>query len=237
MAVSYVAAGTSSAISNASVTPGLPAGLADGDLMFAFWGVRSATATTGTPAGWSAPTYFRNTNLPSFAILTKTYVSGDAAPTLTIVGGGTNITAIGIIFAFRDTSGVGSTGTTFVSGVTQQDIGAITGVTTVADGAVVVLGCKGDDWSTATHLSGDGLTWATIADVPSTAGSDAGIIADYALTPSGTTVTSKTFLILGGGVAHSVGVMLALAPIAAAAFLPAEPIVINQAALVRAHYW
>lgn len=233
MAISYVGDGAGAAANNASVSPALPSGLADGDLMVAVWQIRSGVATVSA-SGWSAATYYRNTAQVSLAILTRTYVSGDTAPTLSPSGGSLNNTVTANVFALRGTVGVTATGTVYSSDVgLTQDIGPITGVTSPAGGAVVVLGGKADNWTSVATLTGDSLTWTTTGSMFSTLGDDAAHVGNYALTPSGVTTTSKTFTVTGGSAFPTVGVQLAFAPDTAA-----PPItVINRAALDRAHNW
>jgi hypothetical protein len=191
MAVSFVAAGTSAAADNANLTPGLPAGVAAGDLLVGVWSPRNTTATATITAGWSSLIYYRNTTGISLATTTKIYAAGDTAPTFTISGGSATDTVTAHIFALRGTSGIVATGTTFQGGGTAvQNIGAITGVTSPAGGAVVVLGAKSDNWTSVATLTGDSLTWA-------------------ATIPTATTVTDKTYTVTGGAVAVTVGVQLA----------------------------
>lgn len=76
------AAGTLSSAVNASVTPGLPAGLADGDVMVLFASIRNVAGSVNTPTGWTLWTDGGN-----FRVFVRIYATGMAAPTVTFTGG------------------------------------------------------------------------------------------------------------------------------------------------------
>lgn len=217
MAITFVASGTTSSTSGTAPTPGLPAGLNDNDLMVLFFFSRhtgSGTMSVST-SGWQK-IFNQVTPFGTLSVYWKLRVTGDVAPTISISGyttGAAGDDSLAHIAAFRGvdvSSPWGTSALTVNNGYTsQQDIGAITGLSLLAGNAVLVLGGKLDDWTSVATLTGDGLTWNEIGDFSSTAGNDAGAVWDYAINAGSTvTVTSKTFVVTGGVVANSRGLML-----------------------------
>lgn len=93
-----VAAGAAAIDTNASVTPALPAGLLDGDLLVIFASIRNSGAgTVNTPAGWTAAAVSGN-----IVMLTRRYVSGVVAPVVTFTGGVLNATTMARMVAVRN---------------------------------------------------------------------------------------------------------------------------------------
>jgi hypothetical protein len=218
VAISYVGTGTPANSSNATLTPALPTGLAEDDLLVCLWSIRSNGSGINTPAGWTAPVYYRNTAAttgPSIAVLTRTYTAGVTAPTLSLTAAVSSATVIAAVSAYRGADPTVTAGAVYSSGTgTTQNIGAIAGVPVPAGGVVIVAGAKADDWTSVATLSGDGLSWGECFDVPSTAGNDGGMVVDYALAPTAVTTAAKTFTVTGGTAVTAVGVQLALGPAA-----------------------
>ena len=104
MAVTYLGAGTYAAGNNASVTPGLPAGLLNGDLLVLCTSIRDAVGSANTPAGWTLA--YSGVSAGAAAgyqkVFYRAYATGVTAPTVTFTGGGSNDTTQAIILAFRD---------------------------------------------------------------------------------------------------------------------------------------
>ena len=217
MAITYVGAGTSDATNGGTPpAPTLPAGLAVNDLMVAFFYSRESTdGTVSISAGWTQ-IYNDRTAGGLLAAWYRLFQNGDAAPTFTLgghVGGNSGDTAIASIAAWRgiNTSTPLDAQGTIATNVSQQNIGAITGISLGADDAVIVLGGKKDDWSAVDTLTGDGLSWVEIEQKSSIAGADAGLIWDYAINGgSPVTVTSKTFVVTGGASATGKGVIFSI---------------------------
>jgi hypothetical protein len=220
-AISYVGAGTDSLVAGGtSNTPGLPAGLQDGDLMVLVYGGVSWSSTAnapGTPSGWTLKASTTASTPDSrLSWFYRRYQSGDSAPTLTYSGTSTD-THFAQIFAYRGALASGDP--TDVLGTASEnaaatDIGPISGVTTTASGGVVlVAGVREQDWSSVATLSGDSLTWVELADRADFAlGDNIGVVVDHALTPAPTTVTSKTFTVTAGNTEVAIGQMWALLP-------------------------
>jgi hypothetical protein len=228
MAISYVAAGTA-AISNgtAPTTPGIPAGMVAGDLMLIVDASVKRTnnpPTPGTPSGWTQQTSYLHTGTSDtrITLLWRRWASGDAAPSLSRTGADAASVHYSRIFGVRGSVGgtvnptdaLGS-GTSIAS---TANIGPITGLTTTEPGGIVfVIGVKEDaDGTTATTaatLTGDSLSWVEVEETQDTTQDDIFVAIDYALTPSPTTVTAKTFVLSGfTGAAASAGVMWSILP-------------------------
>lgn len=218
MAITHVNSGTAAnSIGTGTLSPTLPGSMAAGDLMLCFVVQRYRIGTISLDQSWSSyNSWAHSAQDIQLHLWYKIHTGSESAPTVTITAGSLNATVIAHIAAFRGvntSSPFTEAGTLFQTGSTIQNIGAITGIVIAAGAAVLVLGGKADDWTAGVGtLSGDSLTWTEIGDVPSTTGTDAGLVWDLGVDGgSGTTVTSKTFAPAGGGVAHSVGIMLELA--------------------------
>jgi hypothetical protein len=94
---SVVSIGTLSSANNANVTPGLPAGAADGDVMVLLAAIRNTAGSVNTPAGWTLWTDGGN-----FRVFVKIYATGDVAPTVTFSGGVANADTFGRISLVRN---------------------------------------------------------------------------------------------------------------------------------------
>lgn len=191
--------------------------------MVLFYGMVSWQYTPNEPslpAGWTKKASTPNSeNRLRIGWYFKRYQAGDTAPTLSYSGTTSDI-RVAKIFAFR---GVLATGdpTDVLGPITsqttwQKDMGPFTGLTTTTDGGVVlVAGVRQSDWAPngLSTLTGDGLTWAEICDVTDYAlnpGDNIGVGVDYALTPTATTVTPKTFIVDSGNTNPAMGQMWSL---------------------------
>lgn len=102
---SIVTAGTLATANNASVTPGLPAGMVDGDVMVLIAAIRNTAGSVNTPAGWSLWTDGVN-----FRTFVRIYATGQTAPTVTFAGGVANADTAARIVAVRNSDyTIGST--------------------------------------------------------------------------------------------------------------------------------
>lgn len=87
MTISDITIGTAATAVNASVTPGTPSGLQEGDLMIIFAAIRNVGAgTPNTPSGWLR-LYSPSVNLNLFG---RFYQAGDTMPAVTFTGGVAN---------------------------------------------------------------------------------------------------------------------------------------------------
>lgn len=210
--LSFVAAGTVAHGNNASVVPGLPAGLAAGDLMFAFTAIRSTSATATTPAGWE--------RLPSYAnvaIYGKIAEAGEAAPTLAFTGGAAGDDTSAQICAFRPSSPIATDALVndfvmqdqWIQNASAQDIAYIGQPLqdrTWDNALVLYLGWKQDDW---TSVASPGTE---IGEPDTTTGNDQGIVWAYTIQTTRTAIAAGSFVVTGGASAISKGCVMYIHP-------------------------
>lgn len=213
--VAFVSAGTGAAVANGTVNPGLPAGIAIGDLLIIVASVRQISSTSiDTPTGYLRQgTYLGATgsNISQMAVFYRFVDGTETPPAVSITGGGTNVTTLAQIFAYRNihpTTPFGLVGTTFqVPNI--EDIGPIPGIPSLRrNNAVFVIGYKGDDNGTGVDvLTGDGLTWVEAGELSTVLGSDASFVVNHAINNTGADVviSPKTFEVNAAG-AGSTGV-------------------------------
>lgn len=199
-AITFVAAGTAGAGNNASVTPGLPAGLIEGDLLVAFATIRnSGTGTVNTPAGWTTAKDNGNTRM-----MTRRYVAGDVAPTITFTGGVANADTLSRIAAFRRADASPAASTAQLNGSAQNI--AYGALTPTADGyAIIAAAWRQDDWTSVATLAG----WTEISEQTSTTGDDASQAWDYLIQTTATAIPSGSFVVTGGLAAISRSMVVA----------------------------
>jgi hypothetical protein len=238
-AVTYVGAGTASVVDSGSTTPGLPAGLVDGDVLLMIDHITDNLASGGdapsptTPTGWTQKamevhagpqddgvrTSFRQT------LFWRRWTTGTTAPTVTM-GAGSDVGHRTRIFAVRGAVAEGDPtdvlGAIFKGPSEETDVGPIPGVSGLTPGAMVfVIGFGNDNWTDSdgvvATLTGDGLTWAEAEDyIVSVSGmADQGGVVAYAQAPAGGSVTSKTFSVANLYVFTSMGRMWAIRPVPA----------------------
>jgi PGF-pre-PGF domain-containing protein len=218
-AITYVDVGVvSTGSGDGDLTPALPNGLQTDDVMIVYYYTRGTGGSVSISAGWT-PLYVNSDSSGGLAVWYRFYQNGDSAPTITSSGlvstGNPNgrDDAIAQVAAWRGISTgdpIDALGTVSTN-ASQQNIGAISGITIAADSVVIVLGGKRDDWTSVATLSGDSLTWAEVGEPDSTAGGDAGIVWDYAINGAAQkAITTKTFTVTGGANAAGKGVMFSL---------------------------
>lgn len=214
----FLAAGTSSYANNSEPTPGMPAGMTEGDLMVLVYTCRFSPAFLQTPSGWTS-NLSDTSGDARLQIFTRVYQTGDTAPTL-VYGDGNTGKNFARIFAYTHDAGVPlglrTMGTVFGTTVNQQNIGAITGFDAIAGEIVIAVGVKRDLWTSVATLSGDGLTWSERWEEDTNdASNDIGIVVDDCdQIASDLTVTSKTFTVSGGSTHDVKGVMFTIGPVA-----------------------
>lgn len=211
-AIEYVGAGASGTANGANPTATLPSGLADDDLMVAFFYSREGTdGTVSISAGW---TQIIN-DLSSAGLLAVWYrfrVTGDVAPTITV---GNHAAGDDVFIQIAAWRGVDpSTPIDNIGVVTDNaaavDIGPLPTMPVGRKVLVIAFGGKQDDWTSVATLTTDGdLTWAEIGEPDSTTGNDAGMVWDYAVNPGlETNVSATTFDVVGGGSQPGKGVII-----------------------------
>lgn len=214
---SYVGVGTASTTDGGSApTPALPASLAENDMLMAvFYSRNTTTGVVAISAGWSELINTRSAG-GCLAVWMRPYTSMVVAPTFTLTGftgGAAGDDCLAQVAAWRNCTTMiphAIAGTVSTNGA-ATNIGPITGLTCPARDVVVVIGGKLDDYTSVATLSGDGLTWAEIAEVTSVAGADAGMIWDYALNVTAPTdISAKTFSVTGGTAVAGLGAILTI---------------------------
>lgn len=206
----FVAAGTNAAGNNAGVAPALPAGIAAGNLMLLFAGIRnSGTGTVGTnPTGWLTLVDFGNIRL-----LYRYHRSGDSAPTVTFSGGVANADTFGRIFGFSGLSHIIATGTkaapaavTSLNSSAQNMAYSAFSLASGRTGVSLIFAWKQDDWTGVAAPSG----FTEMDDTAATTGDDLGHAAYYDLT--GQSEAAGSLVVTGGASAISRTIALHLRP-------------------------
>lgn len=189
-AVSYVGAGTACAITanSPACVPGLPAGIAAGDVLILVAHSRATTtalAASASPGTWATvATQTTNATGGRFAVWWLRYTTGATGPT---VSGSATESRIARVYAFRGVISSGNpwqvvgTQTQQAAATTWSD-GALT--TTEANGMAVYVGgsMAASTWSTPTG------SVDTVVTAANTQGTDNSTFLAYDATPTGTTV-------------------------------------------------
>jgi len=218
-AISFIGAGTASSANNASTAPTIHASTAVDDFM-----IMADTAIAAgipgnvvVPTGWNLLTEFNRDGAasPRISLLYRYFVTGDTTPTVEYYGTSANDLHITQIATFRNVHLLDPVPVMGVPGSNgaATNLGPIPAIqTSYSGGATVVVGARGDDWTSVATLTGDSLTWVEIGEPDSTTLDDGGLVWDYALIPTGPQVIStKTFTVTGGS-GTGVGIIIALKP-------------------------
>lgn len=202
-AITFVAAGAASTAVNASVTPALPAGLAQHDLLLVFASIRNSGAgVPNTPSGYTLLVDMANAKL-----FGKRAGSGEVAPTVTFTGGVANADTIGQCAAFRNAELTPVTTNTQLNSSAQNvDYPAM--AMSADDMLAVFLGWKQDDWTSVATLAGA----SEIGEPDTTTGDDAGQVWDYQIQTTAADVAAGAFAVTGGASAISRGGVVAFEP-------------------------
>lgn len=96
---------------NASLTPALPAGLADGDALLLLASIRNSTSgIVNTPSGWT-----KIVDMGNFALFSRRYAPGVTAPTVTFSNGGTGDNTMAHVMAWHNADPIPVTVNTLVN--------------------------------------------------------------------------------------------------------------------------
>lgn len=198
----FVAAGAAAHADNASVVPGLPAGLQAGDLLLVLAAARNAGAgTPNTPDGYAELGAVDNLKL--FA---KYAEAGEAAPTVSFTGTVSGATCSAQAAAFRGVS-IARAAATGGTNASAQDI-AFPLLDLPFGPSLLVLhaGWKQDDWTSVAALSGA----SEIGEPSSTLGNDQGLVWDYrTVTDAKGAIDAGSFAVTGGAAAVSCSMVVA----------------------------
>jgi hypothetical protein len=205
-APSFVASSTAVNAVNTSVTPTVPAGIAEGDLLVVWAAIRNSGAgTIVTPAGWTVMLAVDN-----FALLGRRATTSESNPTVTVAGGVTGADVIAQMAAFRNLE-LTPAATTWqlnpaAQNITYPALAAFESTWATA----LILGWKQNGaWTSVATVTG---ATAEIGEPKSSAGSGAGLVWDYQLLATPAAVAAGAFVVTGGASAISYGAAVALQP-------------------------
>jgi hypothetical protein len=200
-AIEYVATGAADTDVNASLTPGAPAGIVEGDLLVLYASIRnSGTGTVNVPTGWTLMRAFGN-----IALIGRRYVSGDVMPTVTFANGVAGADTIGRIAAFRRAGLTPVTGIDLLN-ASAQDI-AYPALTVPQDDMLLIDATwKQDDDSAETTRSG----FTSLSGNSTTTGDDATQRWWYLIQTAKANLPSGTHVVTGGAAAISRAMTIAL---------------------------
>lgn len=185
---SIVATGTASSAVNASVTPGLPAGVVDGDVLVLYAAIRNTAGSVNTPADWTLWTDGGN-----FRVFIRIYATGQTAPTVTFSGGVAGADTAARITAVRNSDY--SISTLFQANASVQDIAFPTmSAAPLTPNMIMVLAWK-QATATASSLPSP---WVFGTRDSVIAGDDQTLLWWYRITSDSVTAAS---IIMSGGVA------------------------------------
>lgn len=203
--ITLVGSGAGSFSANAvppgAVGPGLPAGMAVGDLMVMNAAIRnSGTGTVLAPTGWTELIAFGNHSL-----FGKYFAATDTAPTVHFAGEVANATIGAKIHAFRDAALTPVTHIEQLNGSAQNI--AYPALTVPADEMLILLATwKQDAWTSIAAPA----VWTEIGDSPSTSGDDESLGMDYQIQTTATNVAASSVTVTGGISAISRAIVAAL---------------------------
>lgn len=224
----FIAAGTIANGNNASLVPGLPAGMTPGvgQSMFLMASIRnSGTGTCNAPAGWSA--IVTNGNM---AVFHRYYLTGDTAPTVTFTGGVAGADTQARIFGFSGLSrrygGAPSAlkaakrtpgPTSPQQNSSAQNISYPAYYVHRDNSVVMIFAWKQDDWTGVAPPAG----FTEMADNPTTTGDDSGIAAYYQIQTAATNIPAGSLVVTGG--------VSAISRASVVAFRPLQTLVVGRA--------
>lgn len=209
MTISYVGAGAASTGNNASVSPALPAGVSDGDLLLLVASIRNVgTGSVNTPDGWR----FMGGG-SGFEIEGRFYQAGDTAPTVTFNGGVAGADTIARVVALRGVApdALSQTLSAAQENASAQDI-AYPALDVPGDAYALLMALwKQDDASSLTTPAG----WTAVGLTSTTTGDDAATGLFYQIQTTEADISSGSSTVTGGASAISRALLLALKPAAA----------------------
>lgn len=211
----FIAAGTVAHGNNASVVPGLPAGMTvdSAQLMICLAAIRnSGTGTVNVPSGWTSIVDFGNMRL-----FGRYYVTGDTAPTVTFTGGVANADTSARIVAFSGLSmQIDGSAQTLLNSSAQDIAYSALVADTATQGAarrtnhvVLLAAWKQDDWTSVAPASG----FTEDVDNATTTGDDQAIMLDHRIDTTAAAVAAGSITVTGGASAISRSIVVALRPL------------------------
>lgn len=213
----FIAAGAASHAVNASVTPGLPAGMTvdNGQILLLKAAIRnSGTGVPNTPTNWTRlAVYGASDNVQWFY---RYYATGYSGPTVSFTGGVANADTSAQIYGFSGLSHVlDGTAATQLNGSAANI--AYPALTTRKDATsyrransgVIVSGWRQQDWTSVATLAG----FAELGEPDTGTGDNQGFVADFLVQATATTVPAGSFVVTGGVNGISRSAAFALRPL------------------------
>jgi hypothetical protein len=178
--VTFVGVGTAATANNAGVTPGLPAGVAVGDVVFIFASIRnSGTGTVILPTSWTSLATFGNCRL-----MARVYDGIWTMPVVGFLNGVANADTIAQSCAFRNVSLSDILSVSTLNGSAQNvsALGAAGSGLADKDTLTLCLGWKQDDWTSVDAQPNTlGTRLIELQEAVATAGDDAAQVWNYAI--------------------------------------------------------
>lgn len=193
---------------NASVSPGIPASTAQGNLLLLFAAIRNLGAgTVDDVSGWTRlPIFATDENVALFA---KIAGSSESSPTVTFSGGVANADTTAQITRFAGTFYAAANLPVAwgrVGSLSAQDI-AYPATRVLYDNSLVLyVGWKADDW---TSVASPGTE---IAEPDTTTGDDQGIVWAYTIQTTAANISAGSFVVTGGAANVVIGGVIVLRP-------------------------
>lgn len=207
--VTFGATGGAAHAVNASVTPTLPASTAAGHLLLILAAIRNSGAgVPQAPTGYTRLPVFPDTS--NVQVFGKIAGAGESNPTVTFSGGVANAdTSATIIRLTGKWHDVNNIVVDYASRLnpSAQDI-LVPGLPLPVCDDCVVFGVawKQDDWTSVAQLSG----FNEINEPDTVTGDDQGIVWDYVIQTTATSIASQSFVVTGGVGAISRSAIFAL---------------------------
>jgi hypothetical protein len=200
-----VSFGTAAHGNNASVNPGMPASIQNGDVILLLTAIRNTAALAGfisNPGGWSILV-----NGGNVVLLGQVWDGSFTAPTCAFTGGVAGDTTSAQLAAFRGVQLASINATAVQSNGSAQNIATPSIYVPRERGMVITCGWKQNNWTSVATLA-----FNTEIDEPSSAlGSTQGLVWDYSLLTTATTPGASSFVVTGGVSAISKSFAIALA--------------------------
>jgi hypothetical protein len=196
----FVNVGTANHANNASVTPGMPAGIGKGDLLLVFCAIRNTAATITTPSGYTALISDGNV-----ALFGKLHTGTESAPTIAFSGGAAGDDTSAQMAAFRYCQ-LMPVFTASVSNSSAQNIAVPAYLPPRHKVMALWLGWKQDDWTSVAVLHGQ-----EVGEPAATAGNDQGLVWNYSYQAVASERDTSPFVVTGGASAISKGYVVAFA--------------------------
>lgn len=193
--IAFKAAGAAAHADNAAIVPGLPAGLAGGDLLLAIAAIRNTGAAIGIP---STPNWATLINDGHFRVLYKRASASETAPTFTPTGGAAGDTVSAQLAAFTGAwpaSGTGGYLRDMHKVNTSQQSIPYKQLRVPAEhhgGLILWVGWKQDNW---TSVASPGTE---IGEPSSALGNNQGLVWAYQIQTTAADVPAGTFTVTGG---------------------------------------